>query len=123
MPQAYSLQPTITIYGADSTTDRVYQRRGILDLGGAVDIDLYTRVYDQAGTNVRLYFQTSMSGDEGTWGTMGSVTLSSAGSPEITQIRFKDATLPLLRYVRWVLYGSSGAFNATFQTWVVARPG
>jgi hypothetical protein len=123
MPRSYVLQPTITVYGADSTTDRVFQRQGILDLGGGVDVDLWTRVYDQTGTNLRLYYQTSLSGDAETWSTMDSVILSSAGDPDITKVRFKDATIPLLRFVRWGLYGSSGTFNATFQTWVVVRQG
>lgn len=122
MPQSLLLQNTTTVQGA-TASDQVAQVEGILDLAGAIDVVIWSVIYAYSGSGVRLWFETSASGGDGTWLNVGSVIASSATKPALVKVSFADATVPIARYLRWVVYGTSGSFSLTFQSWVVARPG
>lgn len=122
MPQSLLFQNTTTVQG-QSASDKVAQTRGILDLGGAIDVVIWSLIYAYSGSGVRLWFETSATGDDGSWLNVGSVIAATATKPALVKVTFADASVPVSRYLRWVVYGSSGSFSLTFQSWVVARPG
>lgn len=120
MPHSVLLQDWLTVQGV-SSAEKVYQPESDwADLGGYIDVVFYLDVRALSGSPTVRY-QTSPTRDEAFFATMGSVGVTGTGLTQ-TVVRYASASVPLRRWVRWQIGGSS-AFSLTFRVWATVRTG
>lgn len=89
-----------------------------LDMADFLDIVFYVSTQQVSGTTPVLVFETSPSKDNDLFATMVSVSLTASATVTPQIIRFSAATVPLARYVRWRITGTT--VIATFRVYVAA---
>jgi hypothetical protein len=114
--EALLLADFTTVRGTSSTivTQPSY---GWLDLGEIEDVVLYTDCRET--TNANLVFETSPAPIDGAFVTLIPQFALATGLR--TDAVFSSfANVPVSRYLRWKLSGSSNPWDASFRIWVAA---
>jgi hypothetical protein len=112
------LQPWITVRGI-STTTFVYQSSAhYAEVPECKDVVCFMEVADISSTPCNFNYQTSPSLDDSMFQIMQG-TFQPVVGLNLTINRYATAAVPLARYVRWWISGSTAAaWSITFRVWL-----
>jgi hypothetical protein len=123
------LQDWTTIRGGGSVTTVTQQETDWLDLAPYQDVVFWIDVKETthngtAGGSPTLYLQTSPTLDDSLFQSMttSGVTMTAAAAPTVLALLMASAStvVPLARYVRWQIVGTT-TWDATFRIAVAAN--
>ncbi len=123
-----TLQDWTTVRGSGTTsvTQTASDWLDVEEFADAVFWLTVREVTNPASGNVLLFYETSPTADESLFRPMGT-TLLTVGGPTILKVMSTGANVPIARYVRWRLAGSTaGTWDATFRveaTFGMGAPG
>jgi hypothetical protein len=125
----FILQDWTTIRGGGSVTTVTQQETDWLDLAPYQDVVFWIDVKETtnngtAGGSPTLYLQTSPTLDDSLFQSMttSGVTMTAAAAPTVLALLMASAStvVPLARYVRWQIVGTT-TWDATFRIAVAAN--
>ena len=116
--QTFILQDLTTIRGATST-NVTQNESGWLDMSAMQDLMIWTETKEVTGT-VTISFQTSPTKDDALFTQMMAGIALPLGVTT-TKVLLSAATIPVARYVRWVLTGPASTWDATFRCYVAGN--
>lgn len=117
---SYVLQDWITIRGS-GTTPIPQGESSWLDLAPYQDVNFWLDVREFTGATPTITFQTAPIKEEVLFQPLfGAVTLTLSPSNPYRCLLF-NASVPVARYVRWLLTGPAGTWDATFRVLVAAN--
>ena len=118
--QTFILQELTTIRGATST-NVTQNESGWLDLSAFQDIVTYVETKRVTGT-VTITFQTACTKDDAMFTFMITGAALAAGTT-VTKFMANAAatTVPVARYLRWVLTAPAATWDATLRIYIAAN--
>jgi hypothetical protein len=117
----FILQDWTTIRGGGSVTTVTQQETDWLDLSPYQDVVFWVDV-KEVTSNPTLYLQTSPTLDDSFFQSMTTVTMAAAAAPTVVALLMLSAstTIPVARYVRWQIAGTT-TWDATFRIALAAN--
>jgi len=118
----FILQDWTTIRGGGSVTTVTQQETDWLDLSPYQDVVFWIDVKEVTST-ATLYLQTSPTLDDAFFQAMATgVTMTAAAAPTVLSLLMASAstTVPVARYVRWQIVGTT-TWDATFRIALAAN--
>lgn len=117
--QTFILQDLTTIRGATST-NVTQNESGWLDMSAMQDLTIWTECKEVTGT-VTCTFQTSPTKDDALFTAMMAGFALSTASVNVTKVILTAATVPVARWVRWVLTAPAATWDTTFRSYVAGN--
>jgi len=107
---SFVLQDWITIQGSGTSTTILQSEDGWLDMSPYQDVCAWVDVREQAN-NPTLWFETSPSADAELFVKMHttavSLTVPATPTPQVIQLLMGSAAVPIARYLRWRIDGTT----------------
>ncbi len=118
---SYVLQDWITIRGTSGATI-AQGESGWLDLAPYQDVNFWLDVREFSGATPSITFQTAPIKEEALFVNMFATSTPLTLSPSNPyRVLLFNATVPVARYVRWLLTGPASAWDTTFRVLVAAN--
>jgi hypothetical protein len=114
----FILQDWTTIRGGSGLSTVIQAENDWLDLSPYQDVVFWIEVSE--ATNSLISLQTSPSKDEDFFVSIVS-QLTLAPSVSVVPVLMTASVVPVARYVRWLLNGTTGTWDATFRVVLAAN--
>lgn len=118
----FILQDWTTIRANNAGSTVIQSEEGWLDLSLFQDVFFWVDVREITGT-VTLFFDTSPTADESLFQPLvaGGQVLTASTTPTLVRAPMTSASVPIARYVRWRMSGTTNPWDATFRVVLAAN--